>query len=74
MSVESAYNTYIESSEVLVGSLLGGTDLNYVAHKACVRRLGADRQQHWEFLEKLAMTRRKDQADGEVLNRLWWTT
>ena len=33
---EGAYNTSKEAREVLVGSLLGGTDLNYLDHKACV--------------------------------------
>ena len=31
------YNTSKASSEVLLGSLLGGTDFNYVARKGCVR-------------------------------------
>ena len=34
MLAERAYNTSKAASEVLIGSLLGGTDLNYVAHKA----------------------------------------
>ena len=33
-----AYNTSKAASEVLVYSLLGGTGLNYIAHKGCVRR------------------------------------
>ena len=33
MLAERAYTTPKSSSEVLVGSLLGGTNLNYVAHK-----------------------------------------
>ena len=36
--MDCAYNNYKVASEVLVGSLIGGTDLNYVAHKRCVRR------------------------------------
>ena len=44
LSVENAYNTSKAASEVLIGSLIGGTDLNYVAHKDCVRRSSADRQ------------------------------
>ena len=35
LSEERLYNTSRAASEVLVGSLLGGTDLNYVAHKVC---------------------------------------
>ena len=44
LSVEREYNTSKAPSEVLVGTLLGGTDLNYVAHKGCVRRASADGQ------------------------------
>ena len=40
-SIEHAYNTSKAASEVLLGSLLGGTDLNYVAHKEVVRRASA---------------------------------
>ena len=46
LSAERVYNTYKSSSEVLAGSLLGGTNLNYVAYKACVRRVSADRCKH----------------------------
>ena len=42
MLEERVYNTSKAASEVLVCSLLGGTDLNYVAHKGCVRRSSAD--------------------------------
>ena len=38
ISEESAYNTSKADSGKLVDSLLGGTALNYVCHKACVRR------------------------------------
>ena len=38
MSAESAYNTSNASSEELIDSLLGGTSLNYVVHRACVRK------------------------------------
>ena len=44
LSVERAYNTSKAASKVLVGSLLGGTDLNYVVHKGCVRRDSVNRQ------------------------------
>ena len=67
---ERTYNTYKSAREVLVGSLLGGTDLNYVAHKFFVRRPSADGLKQREFLEMTAMTRRKDLADGVGLNRL----
>ena len=38
LSVESAYNTYKADSRELVDSLLGGYVLNYVGHRACVRK------------------------------------
>ena len=34
---DCVYNTSKASSEFLLGSLQGGTDLNYVARKGCVR-------------------------------------
>ena len=49
-------------------SLLGGTDLNYVAHACCVRRASADGQKQREFLEKTVLTRQKEQADKVGLN------
>ena len=64
------YNTSKASIKVLVGSLLGGTDLNFVAHKGCVRRASADGRKQQEFLEKASLTRQKDQEDGSGLNRL----
>ena len=35
LSEERTYNTSKSASEFLMGLLLGGTDLNYVAHKGC---------------------------------------
>ena len=42
LSEECAYNTSKATNEVLVGSLLGGTNLNYVANRGCVHRASAD--------------------------------
>ena len=44
MSVDLAYNTSKAASEILVSSLLGYTNLNYVTHKGCVRRAITDGQ------------------------------
>ena len=41
LSEESAYKTYKAASGELVGSLLGGTALNYVGHGACIREASA---------------------------------
>ena len=57
--VEREYNTYKAASEVLVGSLLGGSNLNYVAHKGYVCRERADGQKQREFSNKAALTRWK---------------
>ena len=72
--VECVYNTSKAASEVVVGSLLGGNDLNYIAHKWCVRRASVDRRKQWEFLETEVLTRRKDLADRVGLNRLQQAT
>ena len=52
MSAERAYHTSKEASEVLVGSLLGCTDLNYVAHRGCICRAISDRQKQRELSYK----------------------
>ena len=67
---ERAHNTSKAASEVLVGSLLGGTDLNYVLHKGCVHRASAGGQKQRELAEKAVLTIRKELADGAVLNCL----
>ena len=61
---EHVYNTSEAANDVLVGSLLGGTDLNYAAQKGCIRRESVDRWKHREFLETEALTRWKEVADG----------
>ena len=38
LSADSAYNISEADSGELVDSILGGTDLNYVVHMACIRR------------------------------------
>ena len=55
LSAEHAYNTSKASRKVLVGSLLGVTDLNYGAHNGCVCRARADRQKHRELAEKAVL-------------------
>ena len=68
------YNTSEASREVLVGSLLGGTDLNYVSHKGCVHRASSDGQNQKELVYKAVLSRRKELADRAGQNRLWWET
>ena len=64
------YNTYKEASGELVDSLLGGSALNYVGHRACVRgaRAGARKERNYEELADLA--RRKELAGGQERNRI----
>ena len=54
----------------MVGLLLGGTDLNHIVNKGCLRTASADRWKQWELAEKVVILRRKDLADGSVQNRL----
>ena len=63
MSAERVYNTSKSASEILLVSLLGSTDFNYVSHKGCTCRASADGRKHWEFSEKAVLTRRKDLTD-----------
>ena len=43
LSVDSPHSTSNAACGELRGSLLGGTNLNYVRHRACVCRANADR-------------------------------
>ena len=70
LSVEHTYNTFKASSEVLVGSLLGGTNLNYVEYKDCVCILSLGDQKQRDYSEKEVLTRRKDVAYRTGLNCL----
>ena len=74
LSAECEYNTFKAAIKVLVGSLLGGTYLNYVSHKGYVCRERVDRRKHQELAEKAVLTRRKDLAGGEKLNLLYRAT
>ena len=70
LSAERAYSTSNADIEVLVGSFLGGTDLNYIMHNGFVRRASADRRKQREIAEKAVILRCKELADGAVLNHL----
>ena len=69
-SQERAYNTSKAAREVLVGSILGGTNLNYVAHKGCVCRASADGRKQQELEEKDVISRRKELVYGAGINYL----
>ena len=70
MLTKRAYNTSKSAREVLVGSLLGGNDLNYVAHKGCVHRASAERRNQQDLAEKEVLSRQKELADVAGLNLL----
>ena len=72
VSAECVYNTSKSASEVLVGSLLEGTNLNYIVHKGCVCRDSADGRNQREIAEKALLSRRKYLADREGMNCLRW--
>ena len=68
--VEHAHSASKAASEVLVGSLLGGTNLNFVDNKACIRILIVDAQKQRDSLEIKVITRRKELVDEAGLNCL----
>ena len=70
MSVESAYNNSNAESGELVDSLLEGSALNYVGHRACVRKeiLATIRANMYVDLGEVA--RRNELAGGQERNRL----
>ena len=70
LSEESAYNTSKAASRELVESILGGSALNYIGHRACIRTasLAARREKmHFELGE---ISRRKELAGVQERNRL----
>ena len=65
LSTESAHNTSKAASGELVDSLLGGSVLNYVGHRACVRKASQT-----EILTKMSVElgevfRRQDLSGGQ---------
>ena len=62
MSAKSAYNTSKGDSRELVDSLLGGSALNYVGHRACVRKASQTSGQTNMYVELAEVFRRQDQA------------
>ena len=70
LSAEIAYNTSKYARRELVGSLLGGTILNYVGHRACVRKASQTERRHNMCVELGEVARQKKQAGGQERNRL----
>ena len=68
--MESAYNIYKAACGELVGSLLGGTALNYVGHRACVCRASARARKLRKYVELAELARPKELAGGLERKRL----
>ena len=69
-SAECAYNTSKAASRELVDSLLGGSVLNYVGHRACVRKAIQTARLSKRIVDLSELFKRKEQAGGEEKNRL----
>ena len=70
MSAESAYNTSKASSGELVDSLLGGSALKYVGHRACIRRSSLAARRERKHVELAELARQKELSGGQERNRL----
>ena len=61
-SAESAYNTSKAASRELVESLLGGSVLNYVGHRACVHKASQSARMSKRIAEMSELYDRLEQA------------
>ena len=68
------YNTYKSASEVLLGSILVGTDLNYVVHTGCICRSSAGGRKLRELIKKAVLSIIKELAFGAGMNCLQRST
>ena len=69
-SAECAYNTSKAASRELVDSLLGGSVLNYVGHRACVRKASQSARLSKQIAEMLELYDTQEQAFRQDKNRL----
>ena len=65
LSEDSAYNTYKADSGELVDSLLGGSALNYVGHRACVRKASQSSRLSKSIVELSEIFKWQEQAGGQ---------
>ena len=72
LSAESAYNTSKAASGELVDSLLGGSVLNYVSRRACVRKASLAAKRANLHVELGEDPRWKELAGGQDRNHLHW--
>ena len=73
-SAECAYNTPKLSSRELVESLLGGSVLNYISHRACVRKASQTARHTKMSVHQAEVFRRQEQAGGQKKNRVHMET
>ena len=69
-SAECAYNTSKADSMELVDSLLEGSVLNYVGHRACVQKASQLARLSKRIVDMSELYDRKDQAGHQEKNRL----
>ena len=62
LSAECAYNTYKVASRELVDSLLRGSVLNYIGHRACVRKASQSARLSKQIAEMSELFERQEQA------------
>ena len=70
LSSESAYNKSKAPSGEMVDSLLGGSALNYVANRACIRKASLAVRCAKMHVELGELARRNELAGGQNRNRL----
>ena len=70
LSEKCAYNTYNMASRELVDSLLEGSVLNYVGHRACIRKASESARFSKRIVELSDLFVRKEQAGRQEKNRL----
>ena len=64
MSAESVYNTSNVDSVELVDSLLGGSALNYVGRRACIRGENSAARRYRKNVELAELSIKKELAGG----------
>ena len=70
MSAESVYNTSKAASGELLYSLLGGSALNYVGHRECIRKASLAARRAKMHVELGELVRSKEHEVGQERNRL----
>ena len=70
LSAECACNTSKAASRELVDSLLGGSVLNYVGHRACVRKASQSARLSKRIFEMSELFKRQEQAGRQEKKRL----